>query len=195
MRPGDSKAPARARLPPKPRTAPTTPAQVFLVVEGPPDPPALSCLQVPTGRSPSTFRCKVSSSSPAALGKCCSREGQRTPGAMRHFDMLRLFWGKNPKRSSESLKCSECVFIVRAFSGRTAQLTHRGRVLRVRAAPNPDPEVWGQSSCIWGRTACWQEGNAGYGLRWLISCANLARPWSPEIQLDTGMEVAVEGIF
>ena len=58
-----------------------------------------------------------------------------------------------------------------------------------------DPEVWGQSSCIWGRTACWQEGNAGYGLQWLISCANLARPWSPEIQLDTGMEVAVEGIF
>ena len=46
----------------------------------------------PMGRSPDIFRCKVSSSSPATLGKCCSREGQRTPGTMCHFDMMCLFW-------------------------------------------------------------------------------------------------------
>ena len=77
VRPGDSKSPARAPLPPKPRMAPTTPAQALLVVEGPPDPPS----PFPWEGVPifSDVRCQVQVQPPlgnVALGKARELLGQ-----------------------------------------------------------------------------------------------------------------------
>lgn len=43
----------------------------------------------------------------------------------------------------------------------------------------------------------WQGSDSGSSpfLRWLISCANLARPQYPDIWTDTSLDIAMEAFF